>query len=40
MTASTRLVKGTDFICIGTQDFFKDPDGNALSIHHRYAPQG
>lgn len=21
------------------QAFFKDPDGNALAIHHRYAPQ-
>jgi catechol 2,3-dioxygenase-like lactoylglutathione lyase family enzyme len=22
------------------QAFFPDPDGNALAIHHRYAPQG
>jgi catechol 2,3-dioxygenase-like lactoylglutathione lyase family enzyme len=22
------------------QTFFKDPDGNALAIHHRYAPPG
>jgi catechol 2,3-dioxygenase-like lactoylglutathione lyase family enzyme len=22
------------------QAFFKDPDGNALAIHHRYAPRG
>jgi catechol 2,3-dioxygenase-like lactoylglutathione lyase family enzyme len=22
------------------QAFFKDPDGNALAIHHRYAPAG
>jgi catechol 2,3-dioxygenase-like lactoylglutathione lyase family enzyme len=22
------------------QAFFEDPDGNALAIHHRYAPQG
>ena len=22
------------------QTFFQDPDGNALAIHHRYAPQG
>ena len=22
------------------QAFFLDPDGNALAIHHRYAPQG
>ena len=21
------------------QTFFADPDGNALAIHHRYAPQ-
>lgn len=21
------------------QAFFKDPDGNALAIHHRYAPR-
>jgi hypothetical protein len=21
------------------QAFFKDPDGNALAIHHRYAPK-
>ena len=21
------------------QAFFEDPDGNALAIHHRYAPQ-
>ena len=22
------------------QAFFKDPDGNALALHHRYAPKG
>jgi predicted enzyme related to lactoylglutathione lyase len=22
------------------QAFFKDPDGNSLAIHHRYAPRG
>jgi catechol 2,3-dioxygenase-like lactoylglutathione lyase family enzyme len=22
------------------QTFFEDPDGNALAIHHRYAPKG
>jgi predicted enzyme related to lactoylglutathione lyase len=22
------------------QAFFKDPDGNALALHHRYAPRG
>ena len=22
------------------QAFFKDPDGNSLAIHHRYAPPG
>jgi catechol 2,3-dioxygenase-like lactoylglutathione lyase family enzyme len=22
------------------QAFFRDPDGNALAIHHRYAPKG
>jgi catechol 2,3-dioxygenase-like lactoylglutathione lyase family enzyme len=22
------------------QAFFEDPDGNALAIHHRYAPPG
>jgi catechol 2,3-dioxygenase-like lactoylglutathione lyase family enzyme len=22
------------------QAFFKDPDGNSLAIHHRYAPKG
>ncbi len=22
------------------QAFFKDPDGNTLAIHHRYAPKG
>jgi predicted enzyme related to lactoylglutathione lyase len=22
------------------QAFFKDPDGNALGLHHRYAPKG
>jgi catechol 2,3-dioxygenase-like lactoylglutathione lyase family enzyme len=25
-------------VCL--QAFFKDPDGNALAIHHRYAPRG
>jgi hypothetical protein len=32
------LVKGTDFIAIPTQDFDRAVDGNALAIHHRYAP--
>jgi hypothetical protein len=22
------------------QAFFEDPDGNALALHHRYAPRG
>jgi hypothetical protein len=22
------------------QAYFRDPDGNALILHHRYAPQG
>jgi hypothetical protein len=29
------LVTGTDFITVATKDF----DGNALALHHRYAPQ-
>ena len=41
-------VERTDFVNVATQDletaqrfyraFFRDPDGNALALHRRYAP--
>lgn len=34
MSTSTSIVTG---VC--HQAFFEDPDGNALDLHHRYAPR-
>jgi predicted enzyme related to lactoylglutathione lyase len=33
---------GADTLDTGVchMDFFRDPDGNALMLHHRYAPRG
>jgi hypothetical protein len=43
-------VTGVDFVAVPSTDwkrsrafymaFFEDPDGNALMLHHRYAPRG
>jgi len=38
-------VQRTDFVAVPTRDreraaAFKDPDGNGLALHHRYAPYG
>ena len=41
------MITGTDFLVMHTKDFdtgvchmafFRDPDGNALMLHRRYAP--
>jgi hypothetical protein len=32
-------ITGVDFVCVPARDFeCTDPDGNPLSLHHRYAP--
>ena len=44
-SASTAdVVTGVDFVSVPTRDLersvaFYDPDGNALMLHHRYAPR-
>jgi hypothetical protein len=44
MNGPEPLITGTDFVFVPTRNFaaaeeFSDPDGNALILHHRYAPR-
>ena len=40
MTTETPLVTGTDFVTVATKDYDAAAEfyGNALGLHHRYAP--